>query len=426
MHHLDSSTHIFEPIRPAGIRASVHFTDYPRNVPRLNARSGSQSSLREANSARVLDAIRKYGRITQVELSAATGLAPATISNIIKQLSAQGSVELTSTIRSGRRAQLVSLTQSSTLTAGISIGRRALDIYISDESRTSEFTKVLPLPVDHKADTTLDRATLLVLDLLEQAGQSLDDLAGIGVALPSPINPKTGTLTRKGIMRGWEDINIAEVFQRRLGRDTIVMNDANAAVAAENRFGSLRGFSSCAYIRASYQTGAGILVGGKVYSGATGIAGEIGHVIVDPHGPICTCGARGCLNTVVGADYLVDLLRLSRGPMTLRDLLSHANEGDPGCQQVLSDAGSAIGRVIADLVTVFDLEAVAVGGELMNAGDTFLSPIQNALFERPYLRDEGITVYPSKLGADAEAIGAMILAQDAFVPSYSTHRQEDQ
>lgn len=390
------------------------------------ALSGSQSSLREANSARVVESIRRYGRITQVELSAATGLSQATISNIVKRLAAQGAVELTSTVRSGRRAQLVSLVRTGKLVAGVSIGRRSLRLVLSDASGTDSTGQTLPLPIDHKVDTTLDRTALLLMDLLETTGAAADDLAAIGLTLPAPIDPDASMIATPGIMRGWEDVDVGGVLERRLSKRVLVVNDANASVVAENRFGVLRGVSTCAYVHASYQTGAGILVDGRPHLGARGLAGEIGHVLVDPMGRICACGARGCLNTVVGAEALLDLLRLSRGQMTLRDLLSLASAGDPGCRQVILDAGGAIGAVLADIAIVTGIERIAIGGELTEAGGVFFDPIRRAIAERPLLSPCAPDVVPAALGEDAAPLGAAALARDAFVPDFAAPTDEEE
>lgn len=387
--------------------------------------AGSQSSLREANSARVLEAVRRFGRITQVELSSTTGLSQATISNIVKQLAAQGAVELQSTIRSGRRAQLVSLKRTGTLVAGLAIGRRQLRLRLQDSSGSEHASQSLPLPLEHRVDTTLDRAALLIMELLESQGADPEDLVGIGITLPAPVDPRSGTISVRGIMRGWEDVDVAAVLSRRLRKEVLVVNDANAAAVAENRFGVLRGSTSCAYVRASYQTGAGLIIDGRLHTGPTGIAGEIGHVIVDPSGRICSCGARGCLNTVVGAESLLELLRLSRGPMTLSDLLSLAAAGDPGCRQVLIDAGAAIGVVLADLATAVGLDRIALGGELTEAGDVFLDPVRRALADRPLTGGQSVEIVEAALGLDAETLGAIALARDAFLPSYTTASEED-
>ena len=375
---------------------------------------GSQSSLREANAARVLEAIHTYGKITQVELAAATGLSPATVSNIVKLLATQGIVKTDTTIRSGRRAQLVSLATSTGLAVGIHIGRRHLAIEVADDAHQIVENTHFPLPNDHRVDTTLDRAARLVTELTDSIGSSLDDVIGVAVALPAPITPDTGMIAQQGSMPGWEDTNVAEVLSTRLGRATIVENDANAGAIGESRFGALRGVDDAFYVHVSHSIGAGILMGGKLHHGSRGLAGEIGHIQVDPAGLICRCGGRGCLKTIVGAEALLDLMRLNPSIHTLADLLRAAHEGDPGSRQVLTDAANTIGGVLADMAVAYAPEKIVLGGELALTGDLFLTPIREAIARRPYL-DGHVEVLTTPLNGRAEVLGALALARDAFM-----------
>ncbi len=382
--------------------------------------TGSQASLREANSTRVVDTVKRYGHITQVELAAVTGLSPATISNIVRQMADQGVVQTRNTVRSGRRAQMVTLARSTALTVGIYIGRRLMRVDLSDASQEVTASQVLPLPVDHRVDTTLDRAAMLVMELTEGLDAELSEIAGIGVALPAPVDPSSQRIVVRGIMRDWEDIDVRDVLSRRLNRDVVVLNDADAGALGELRYGALRGCAEGVYLRVSYQTGAGIVIGGHLHQTSHGTAGEIGHVQVDPQGRICQCGGRGCLNTVVGADALIDLLRVSRGPLTLRDVITAANEGDPGCRQVIGDAGSMIGTVLADMATWIGPERVVVGGELAETGEVLMAPMREAVRGRPLLAPTQIEVVPSVLGTKAESMGALALAMDRFGQPYSS------
>lgn len=370
---------------------------------------GSQTSLREANAARVIEAVRTYGSITQVELTAVTGLSQATISNIVKRLASEGVFRTENTIRSGRRAQLVSLIRSSGLLAAVQVGRRAVKVAISDFSLNIQKQKVLPLPANHRSDTTLDRASILIVDLIDQVGGDVDGLSAVGISLAAPVDPESGEISLPGILPGWEDLDVASVLSRRLDRPVAVDNDANAAVLAESRMGALRSIENGLYIRASHATGAGVLVRGGVHYGLRGVAGEIGHVQVEPTGLICPCGGRGCLNTVVGADALVESLRLSRGYSSLSDVIREANNGDLGCKQVISDAGARIGSVIADYAVMFGPTNIVVGGELATTGALLLDPLRDALAMRP-LVGEGVVVEEAELGQDAEIYGSLYLA----------------
>lgn len=375
--------------------------------------SGSQSALREANSARLLNAVRQFGGITQVELAEATGLSPATVSTIVKHLLAAGVVETRTTTRSGRRAQMVTLAHKSGLLVGVEVGTRALQIAVADSGFTLLAQQTLPLPSDHRLDTTLDRTALLTVELIEGIGSTTSEVLGVGIALPTPIDPVEGTIRDGGLMKGWADVNVADMVQARLHVPVVVDNDANLSALAEARFGAARGYKDVLYVHASYATGGAIIVNGEVYRGTRGTAGEIGHVLIDPQGPICRCGSRGCLDTIVGAQALIDSLRISRGPLSLGDLLELAIAGDPGCGQVVADAGAAIGVVAANLAVAFNPEVVIVGGELAHTEDIFLGPIRSAVNRRVLIsHDNSVEVRRGELRAMAAVHGALALAAD--------------
>lgn len=376
-------------------------------------RFGSQSALREANSERIVEAIRRHGALTQVEIAATTGLSQATVSTIVKLLLSQGVVDTRTTVRTGRRAQLVTLAQRTGLAVGIHIGQRSLRVLVGDSGHDALSERVLPLPPDHRVDTTLDRAALLVVDLVEALGAELSEVVGAGVALPAAVNPRAGVIRARWVLDGWDDVDVRDVLARRLGVPVVVEKDATAGVIGESRFGAGRGYSDVAFVRASYLVGAGLVVNGQAHRGRRGIVGEIGHVEVDPSGAICPCGSRGCLNTVVGAEALTGLLRMSRGGITLRDLIRLAVEGDPGCRQVIADAGAAIGAVVAGLALALDPQRVVVGGELAETGELLLAPLRDAVTRRvPLTGDDGADVVRGELGLQAEVRGLVALAFD--------------
>lgn len=371
---------------------------------------GSQGSLREANSVRIVEAVKLYGQITQVELASVTGLSPATVSNIVKQLLAAGAVQTSVTTRSGRRAQLVSLVRSSTLCVGVHIGRRAAEVVVADTSYSVNARQAFPLPADHRDDTTLDRIALLVAELTEHLGASMDDVSAVGVALPA----RTGLAGVAGLP-GWETTQVDEVLGRRLRREVLVTSEALAAAVAESRYGSLRGVATGLLVRASHNVDGCVILDGVPHRGVGGIAGALGHVRVDPSGPICRCGARGCLNTVVTSEAMAEDLRMSHGPMGLRAIVTAARAGDPGCRQVLADAGAVVGAVLADAALLLGPECITIAGELAASGDVFCDPIRDALRARPLL-SATIAVRESEC-QDPEARGALALAHDAVSPS---------
>lgn len=369
---------------------------------------GSQTSLREQNSQRILDGVRTFGAITQVELAAATGLSPATVSNIVKQLESEGQLVTSATTRSGRRAQQVSLARTSALSFGVRIGPRALSAYLGDASHTVQNARHLPLPHEHRYDTTLDRVALLVGEATEEVGASLDDVATIGVALPDVLSAQ---LTA-GSLPGWEEVDVAETLSRRLDRPVVLERQADAAAVAEYRFGALRGADVALYIRVGDGVEASLLLDGRPHRGRSAAVGALGHVQVDPAGAMCRCGARGCLNTVLSPIALADLLRLSHGPMGLRQIIQAANRGDAGCRQVIADGAAALGRVVANTAMVLGPDRILVSGELSETDRLLLDPVREALDARTLLGDVDDLLVDPQLGRDAEAMGASALAHD--------------
>ncbi|UZN02096.1 ROK family transcriptional regulator [Cellulomonas sp. S1-8] len=375
------------------------------------AAAGSQTALREANKALVVGTVQRYGGLTQVELAAATGLSQATVSTIVRELLAAGLVDTAVTTRSGRRAQLVTLARRVGLAVGVHVGHRHLRVVLGDFAHEVVAEQQLPLPYEHPSDTTLDRAALLVMELLERIGSGLDDVVGIGVGVPAPVDADTGMISVPGLLRGWEGEHLGQVLTKRLGRPVHVDNDANLGALAEATLGAARGYRDVVYVRVSYGTGAGIVLGGQVHRGFAGTAGEIGHVQVDPTGHICRCGSRGCLDTVVGANALVEPLRATHGSLALRDVVARTRDGDPGFARVVADAGAVIGSVVAGLGTAVNPQCVVVGGELSETGEVLLGPLRDAVRRRVLLNQIApLEVVPAALGQRAEVMGALVLA----------------
>jgi predicted NBD/HSP70 family sugar kinase len=386
---------------------------YPEHVSNRSATPGSQTSLREANRARIVDSLKHHGTLTQVELAGATGLSPATVSNIVKELSASGVLATSVSQRSGRRAIDVTLARQLGLVAGLHFSSRHLRIAISDIGRTVVAENHVPLALEHRHDSELDRAALLLTDMVESVNASLGEILAVGIALPAPIDIATGKVSTPGMLRGWENINVADMFSNRIQRPVVVDNEANLGGLAELRSGAARGSRGAAYIRVGHTISAGMLYDGKIFRGVSGKAGQIGHVTIDENGPICRCGGRGCLDTMAGGPALLELFRDDPGMQRLRDLLVRAEGRDASARRVIADAGRHIGVAAASLCNLFDPERLVIGGELAQAGEILLAPLRHAL-ERSVLAGLGgiPDVVQGELGDRAELMGCLALATD--------------
>ncbi|MGL4176060.1 MAG: ROK family transcriptional regulator [Dermatophilaceae bacterium] len=364
------------------------------------------------NRLRVLDALREHGSLTQVEVAGVTGLSAATVSNLVKELHGAGAVQLSPSIRNGRRAVQVSVATSRGLLAAVVFGDRDIRVAIGTSASEIVSSTRMPLPADHVADEGMTRGARLVHELVEDSGRLSSDLRSAAVGLPAPIDTVSGMVGSEGVLPGWTGVAVASAMADALRVPTKLDNTANLAAIGEAEAGALQGVSNGIFIKASYGVGAGLILGGELFRGHAGTAGEIGHVTIDEDGPMCRCGNRGCLDTFVGAQAVLSALRHSHGALTLRDVIARALDGDPGCRRVLEDAGRHLGVAVAGVVNLLNPEVVALGGQVARVGEMVLAPMRDAI-ERCAIPSAAATVDVrcGALAADeADVVGALALA----------------
>ena len=230
------------------------------------------------------------------------------------------------------------------------------------------------------------------------------------MCVPAPLDRRSARISTD-ILRGWRDLPPGEELGRRLGVPVFADNDANLGALAELNHGTARGAVDLVYVKVASGLGAGIVLGGRLHRGATGIAGEIGHVQVGEDGQVCRCGNRGCLETVVSAPRLVALLQPAYDEgLSVETVLELDADGDAGVRRVLSDAGMSVGRALADLCNSLNPEAVVLGGSLGTSPS--LAAGVRAAVDRYAQPDTAaaVRVVAGELGDRAEVIGAVSLA----------------
>ena len=278
--------------------------------------------------------------------------------------------------------------------------------------------------------------------------QSLDQLCGLIESVLSACTAKSGEVRGAGISFGglvdceqgkailshnfpvWKNVLLCRLIEERFGCKAFIDNDANLGALAESAFGQMRNVRNFLYLTVSTGIGGGLILDGELYRGERGLAGEIGHTLVQENGPRCTCGKSGCLEAFASGTSLArkareeitqgnkkgnKVLKLVGGKIeniTARTLLKAAQMGDPFSLQLFQDAGKYLGIAIAQAVLLLDLESVVIGGGVANAGKILFDPIQDTL--NPLLlpeRREAVRVIRSRLGDRAGLLGAIALAQ---------------
>jgi predicted NBD/HSP70 family sugar kinase len=352
----------------------------------------------------VLRAVRAAGSLTQAEIVRSTGLSAATVSNLVQLLQANAVVVVTPAA-TGRRAQNVSLSQVKGLAVGVELGQASIRCAICDMGYQVRIQDKIPY---NSAEWDLGAVEWLVNTLLQEARLDRDEVRGVGLSVPGPLDQVTGAV-HSALVAGRQDVDITEELSGRLGLPVRLVTEVNAAALGELACGASRSTDDMVYVQLSTSVEAALVIKGEVYSGSGGLAGQFGHITIDESGRVCRCGNRGCLETVVGGPHLLELLpRPARDQPTLRDLVQSAIDGDFSSRRVIGDAGRAVGAVAAMLCNVLNPRQIVLGGELARAGELLLDPIRQVLRRRTLpAAAELVEVRSGELGERAVVLGAV-------------------
>jgi glucokinase len=258
-----------------------------------------------------------------------------------------------------------------------------------------------------------DYGLMLICDMLHQtASQAGDHLRGIGIGCTGPVNPLTGVLERNEFLPGWEGMNLTEALSRSLGVPAAIENDADAAALGESAWGAGRGArggpgSSTGkrfmYVTISTGIGGGFVIDGQLYRGVDGAHPEIGHHVIDPSGPACFCGAHGCWESLASGPALAR----RGGRESAQEVCAAAEHREPVALAAVEREGYYLGLGLANLVTLFTPDVIALGGGVMRSRHLFWDTIQATVRQNCGLVPfEKTRIVPAELGAQTGLIGA--------------------
>jgi predicted NBD/HSP70 family sugar kinase len=365
-----------------------------------------------SNERAILRELLTGGPATQSELARRTKLSNASVSSIVRSLRERGMVLTGDTVSSGRKATLVSPRLASRRVAvGIDIGRSHAGLVLAQPGMEVLVERRIPLATGLPAEEVLHFVRDLLTEGLASEGRSDADVAAVVVAIPGPVDAASGRVLDGTILPEWLGRTAADV-ERGLGLEVELANDADAGALAERSWGAAVDERDYLFVKIGTGIGAGIVVNGGLYTGAFGIAGELGHSTVDPAGSHCRCGNRGCLETVAATPVILEhLSEALRTPVTRDDLIRLAREGHRPTLRVLQDAGQALGQSIASAVNFLGPKLVVVGGTLSETGEVLIEAIRHgfARFAIPSVA-ERTRLELSTLGEIGGARGAAALA----------------
>jgi predicted NBD/HSP70 family sugar kinase len=369
--------------------------------------------MREHNSGLLLNLLFRQQGQSRADLSRITGLSRSTVSaivddlidgNLVREVGAGDS-------RGGRRPTLLEFNDDANALVGVEMGASHVAVFVTNLRAKVRTHKERKHPVVTEPASTMKLIEELIDEALAEARLRPRELLGIGVAVPCPLDLRNPEHLCPQLMPAWDGIAVTGTLARRYGCAVAMDNDANLGALAEAAFGAGQDATDLIYLKVASGIGAGLLLNGRLYRGTGGLAGELGHFLVDPNGLVCRCGNRGCLETLAATGALVELLGRSHGDdMTVQRMLDLARAGDVGCRRVIADAGRAIGRAISMLINMLNPELVVVGGDLAAAGDLLLDGVRDSI-ARAALPSaaEAAEVVTGVLGERAQVLGAIAL-----------------
>ena len=387
-------------------------------------------AMREVNRSIVLDIIRRGGRVSRTDLARRSTLTKPTVSAIVEDLLARGIVQEVGygkTVASGgRRARLLEFNDASAAYLGICFGVETTTVGLADAR--GEIRVRREVATRHAdPDATVAAAAALAEEVCDAAGFPRDRLQGVGVTVPGLVKVESGLVATAPNLH-WTEVPIRDMLAASLGVPVVVNNVTSASAIAESRVGVAKGVRSFVWAYVDSGVGAGIVIDGHVFSGTQGFSGEIGHCAVVAGGPLCSCGMRGCLETLVSGPAIVRAAEaaLANGEQTsLRSVspldqvavANAARAGDAVALRIFASVGEHLGVGVSYLVNILDPQMIVLGGGVMEAGDLLLEGTRSSI-GRHSLKGSRIPVVVSALGDDAGLIGAVFAAIDQSVRSY--------
>lgn len=374
----------------------------------------------------VLRLIWQEQRISRAEIAGVAGLSRSTVSEIVGEILPMGIVTEVGEgpSRGGRRPIVLEFRDDACVILGVEMGATHVVAALTDLRG-----RVLAWRSREQAVRTDPEGTRRVIDemcdeCLASPAAAGRPLVGIGVALPCPVDPSHPSRLSTLVMPDWGGRHGLEALAAKHDVPLMVDNDANLGALAEHWWGAGRGIDDLVYIKVAMGVGSGHVIGGEIYRGATGVAGEIGHLSIDPQGKPCLCGLRGCLVTLVGGPALVARATelapqfpaspLAGRAVTIASLEDAAIAGDPLALQVTQEAAGHLGRAVAGLLNIMNPSLVIVGGMLARLGDLLLDPLRETVKVRTLVSSVAAAeLRTGDLGELGIAVGASTLVLKA-------------
>ncbi len=388
-------------------------------------KTGNNRFLKELNKAHILDLIRQKKAISKIELSKLTGLSPTAIGAITSELQEQGYIYETGSgeSRGGRRPRLLELKPGSFYSVGIDFDVDYMNLVLVDITGEIIGESSCKVARWESVENVIEKMELLIEEAINSYITNGQRLLGIGVSIPGLVDWEKAKIIMAPNL-GWQNIDFKSYMHKFRDVPLYIENEAMASAICENWIGSCQQIENFVCINIKSGIGAGIFINGKLYRGAGGTAGEIGHIAVDEDGPRCGCGNFGCLETMSSAKYIeqkaIKLARQGVSPkladiedidrISIDDVVKAAREGDEAATGILKESGRYLGIAIANIVNILNPEKIVIGKDFTKYSDLVLNTIKTVVECKAlkYPSDQ-VEIVASEVGDRASTIGAALI-----------------
>lgn len=381
--------------------------------------------LRQMNIALVARLLRELQPVSRIRLAERAGLGRSTITGIIQQMIGEGLVREVGEEEStgGRKPVLLELVSGCALVACVRLTPRTATLGLADLNGRLVARHRRALRGEREPEEVLERVTTWVTEMLRESRPESTRVVATGLVVPGRVEPDLGHVTESAAF-GWTDAPVGQRLAGRIGMEVLVESEGSAFVLGEWNHGAGSGADHLLGLSLGAGVGSGLVLDGRLCRGMTGGVGEVAHLQVDPEGPVCECGRRGCLTALVSDRALVGqaLAALDRGaaslipelvegvlPAVTREVIvAAAQDGDRLGARLLEQAGHRVGTALAQVANVVGPSVIIMGGDAVDqAGDLILGPATEALLSRlvPWLK-ERVQVRAAALGEAGLLLGA--------------------
>lgn len=382
----------------------------PRRRKDEPSRTVRAANVRAHNREVVLRLVWSEREISRAEVARRTSLSRSTVSNIVDELFETGLLRDAGAGQSmgGKPPKMMAFHDDVYGIIGVDLGATHLGVALTNLRGHMVQHRQVDHDVRNDPKGTIAKLTELIRELVGDCPRTMTRVIGIGLAVPTPVDPAQPNTFSPRVLPKWRNVRLAEVLEAEFQVPVLADNDANLGALAEHWWGAGRDGHDLAYLKLATGIGCGLVLDGSIYRGARFLAGEMGHVSVDPNGPVCSCGQRGCLVTFVGTPAV--LARAVSNGSVYADfpaLVAGAGNGEAVAIDVIAEAASHLSIAIWNLVNVVNPATVVLGGTLALAKARLSVPISSALLSRHnWTSDAQTRIVVSELGDPGIALGA--------------------